>query len=66
MKETETQRAERLQQAREAAAEALYDKYETWNDRGFLNVDKPFQCSTHNEYPCVICHPKKKKTCPDG
>lgn len=60
-KETAEERAQRLDDAREAAAIALFDKYENWNARGFLNVDKPHRCSTHNEQDCVICPSKKRK-----
>jgi hypothetical protein len=60
--ETPEERAQRLQDAREAAAKALFDQYERWNDRGtFLNIDKPTRCSTHNEQDCVVCHPPKKR-----
>lgn len=58
--ETPEERAQRLEDARRAAAKALFDEYEKWNDRGtFLTIDKPFRCSTHNEERCCICHPKK-------
>lgn len=59
MKETPEERAQRLLEAREAAAKALFDQYEKWNDRGFLKGDQPLRCSTHEEERCVICHPRK-------
>lgn len=57
-KETKAQRAKRLEDARLAAAAALFDEYERWNDRGFLTAEKPIRCSTHDEENCRACCPK--------
>ena len=62
MSETAEQKTQRLREAREAAASALFDKYEKWNDRGsFLDINKPTRCSTHNEQDCVTCRRRGKK-----
>lgn len=60
--ETPEEKAQRLHDARQAAAKALFDEYEKWNDRGtFLSPEKPFRCSTHNEQDCCICHEKPRR-----
>ena len=60
--ETPEERAQRLEDARQAAAKALFDQYEKWNDRGtFLDINKPTRCSTHNEQDCVVCQTRPKK-----
>jgi hypothetical protein len=60
--ETPEEKAQRLNDAREAAARALFDQYERWNDRGtFLNPDRSFKCSTHNEQDCVVCTKRKRR-----
>lgn len=61
-RETKAERAQRLEDARNAAAKALFDQYERWNDRGFLTAEKPIRCSTHDKEGCTVCRPRKKKT----
>jgi hypothetical protein len=60
--ETPEERAQRYEDARLAAAAALFDQYERWNDRGtFLDINKPTRCSTHNEQDCVTCCPRPRR-----
>lgn len=63
-RETKTQKAERLEQARNAAAAALFSEYERWNERRFLDNGKPYRCSTHDEEECRLCHPGKNRNKP--
>lgn len=54
-RETKAEKAQRLEDARVAAAKALFDEFERWNDRGFLTAEKPIRCSTHDSEDCTVC-----------
>lgn len=53
--ETKEERAARLEQARDAAAKALFDQYERWNDRAFSDNAPTLKCKQHNKNWCPEC-----------
>jgi hypothetical protein len=59
MKETAKQRAARLQQARDAAADVAEPRTIGWRatNHGFLTFRRQYvrSCRLHNEESCVLC-----------